>query len=692
MPTKISKTALLLTVFLSFLGLANADIKEPDLTAEDISNSIRQDLKHPYLHFTEADKPAIRERIQNDPICKRIYAEMKEKADSYINSSSRPRRPDTQALAFVYQMTGDKRYAQKAFEYMPDEYPEIIGSFDLNNSRKCRGLAPMYDWLYTGLTEEQRAHLRTGLERQLALVKNNYDKTWWVTAYRCNWNMVCNSSVGVAAAALLADDSSWADVMADAYNSMYKAYDELGRDGDWCEGVNYRSYGVFVSMLYADSLKIITDGKLNLFEHEKIKANPVSFILHTLIPPAAEDMKIVDPRGRIWKSVNYEDSGDKREDSPFTYNKMALETGRGEAIWIRDHIFEKEAGSNVFDIIWYKPDIPASVPQIASKHFRDYDWSIMRSDFDSYDKVIVSSVCAEHWDPTREVFIVRFPGADPIPASDKPYGIELKKSTYHFSHGHLHAGTFNVYWQGQAFICDLGVPSYPKDYWSADRWDHIFANSFGHNVVHVNDEPQYSGRGVGGEIVEFRTSEGRDYTLMDPTGAYRGQELKGWRRHLVLDKPTTTVVLDEIKAEKGDDISIRFHSDCDTEHVGRVLMLNGANGKMALIPVNDEMWTFQSGQHILNKDYPDWSNWHKKFENNIREYTDVMIKASGENTLAATIILPVKDLDDAEKVAASATLKKDSDGMVVISYQQNGETNVFEFANKDGYLSLKDTE
>ena len=65
---------------------------------------------------------------------------------------------------------------------------------------------------------------------------------------------------------------------------------------------------------------------------------------------------------------------------------------------------------------------------------------------------------------------------------------------------------------------------------------------------------------VGGEILEFRTSKTRDYTLMDPTQAYPQKELKKWRRHIILEKPLITIVVDEVTAEKGSEIEARFRS------------------------------------------------------------------------------------------------------------------------------------
>jgi hypothetical protein len=184
-----------------------------DISADDISKALPAELKHPYLYFSECDKPVLKQLVESDPVCKRIYDGLKEKCDWYLKAEE-IRKPDILALAFVYQMTDDKRYAQKAFELLADEYPAPGGYFDLNSSRKCRALAPLYDWLYTGLSDEQRSHLRSGLEQQVNLIRGKYDVHHWTKTYNNNWNLVCSSGLGVAAAALVADDPALTDVMA----------------------------------------------------------------------------------------------------------------------------------------------------------------------------------------------------------------------------------------------------------------------------------------------------------------------------------------------------------------------------------------------------------------------------------------------------------------------------------------------
>jgi hypothetical protein len=117
----------------------------------------------------------------------------------------------------------------------------------------------------------------------------------------------------------------------------------------------------------------------------------------------------------------------------------------------------------------------------------------------------------------------------------------------------------------------LGRIGYDEKYFDEARFDYPEASSIGHNVLYVNGEKQISGKyykqpydySVGGKVLEFRTSQARDYVLMDPTNAYPKKELKKWLRHVVHDKPLATLVVDEVYALPGAKIEVRFHPGVD---------------------------------------------------------------------------------------------------------------------------------
>ena len=128
-------------------------------------------------------------------------------------------------LAFVYQMTGDEKYARKSFEFAEAlcdmdtwviracQYPKayfrvsprgarkdkVVFTFAIFASSTAADLAAVYDWLYPVLNKVERDRIRGALlEKAIIQVRGNWEYHWWATAYRCNWCAWCNNGLGLA--------------------------------------------------------------------------------------------------------------------------------------------------------------------------------------------------------------------------------------------------------------------------------------------------------------------------------------------------------------------------------------------------------------------------------------------------------------------------------------------------------------
>ncbi len=666
-----------------------------EVTKTDIDKAINKGkLKHPYLYFSDADKPDMLNRIKNDPESRNIMNKLLARAKMLINMPVERTIPiqgrntragwteyDTNGeyeafytsnqdnaftLAFVYQMTGDQKYAEKAFEFadvfcdLPSwtrrahEFPIIYSrimpwnvsddqtsfGFDHYNGDAGRIMAAVYDWLYPALTIHQRDRIRGALlEKVITRVRGNYEYHWWAAAYRCNWCGVCNSGVGLAGLALLTEDPQLTDVVSESYNRINSMLNELGVDGGWQEGGGYWNYGVSTSAFFADALKRMTSNSFNLFENERLKNNPVTFPVYISVPGKG--------------SLNFEDSPGGRMGTSSFINKLATETKSGMTAWYRNEFYN--AGGDLFDIIWPRSTAKPTPPEKSSIHFRTIDWWVMRSDFKNTENVLVAGKAGLNDDP---------------------------------HHGHLDIGQFIVNWRGDYFITDIGSGSYDEKYFDDARWDYPQASSLGHNVVFVNGEKQLPGKmrkqpynfNIGGKVLKFSTSEQSDYVVMDPTNAYPGVEMKGWRRHVTLEKPVITVVVDEIKSAPGAEIEVRFHPGVQAEIKGNYTLLTGKSGKMALIPVVSQEFTIREGMHACNPVNATrpffWVN-----------YFGTVVKADKDKTLIATIIVPITDDNEAQQVTKSVTKNVDAAGNYTISFKQGGKDYKYLYKNgKDGLL------
>ena len=689
------KNLRIILILIAFAGISFSAF--PQVTKTDIDKAIDvQSLKHPYLYFTDQEKPEILNRIQNNQETNEIFMHLEAEAKVLLQMPVEPNAPvqgknpragwseadkdlkyenyclsyrnNAFTLAFLYQMTGDQSYASKAFEFAnafcdlpswtmrPHEFPiiysrvmpwnvsndQVCFNFDHYNGDAARIMAAVYDWLYPALNQAQRDRIRGALiEKVVTRVRGNYEFQWWASAYRCNWCGVNNSGVGLTGLALLTENPQLTDIVAESYNRINSMYNQLGIDGEWQEGGVYWTYGMHTSSFFADALKRLSHSKYNLFENERLKNNPTTFAIYTALPGV--------------NSINFEDSRTEKVGLSSLINKLASETSNGAAAWYRQKFFGK--GDDIFDILWPRPTVTPQEPTHASIHFRTTDWWVMRSDFKDADKVVVAGKAGKNDDP---------------------------------HHGHLDIGHFIINWEKENYIQDLGSGAYDQKYFDEVRWDYPQASSIGHNVIFVNGEKQIPGKHykqpynyeVGGKVLDFRSTATRDYVLMDPSNAYPKEELKEWRRHVILEKPVITVVLDEIKAKPQSTIQVRFHPGVNYQIIDDLVLLQGKNGKMVMIPVTDQNYRIEAGRHASQ-----FVNANSKFT--WIDYFDTVIKSSAEKTVVASIFVPVSNDSEARKIAQSKKLSTDKAGNLTVSFSFGGKKYVFDYLKTNEGLCLK---
>jgi arylsulfatase A-like enzyme len=652
------------------------------VTTRDMASAIDVPaLQHPYLFFSEADKPALRARVQDDPEARAIMERLRTEADRLLgvtvdtaipNEQKHPRfwtdgvhdrmvgeaRRAARTLAFVYQMTGDAKYAQKALAFADalcdlrlwlmraHEFPIIYSrvwpwgvkddqvsfNYDIRSGDIALELGIVYDWLYPALSKAQRDRLRGALlGNAILLVRNNYDYHWWATAYRCNWLGIGFSGFGIASLALLTEQPELIDGIAETHARLVRMFDELDVDGGWQEGRGYWAYGMRSCVYFMDALKRLTRGKYDLFQHPRIRSAPAAFALYGL-------------------TANFGDGTGAAVGSTHLLNKLVAETRDTDAAFYRASLLP--AGADMFDIVWPRGTVEPVEPAVRSRHFRGIDWAVMRSAFNDPETMTVATKAG---------------------ANDDPH------------HGHLDVGQVVVTWRGQAFIADHGWGKYFYDekYFDEARWTYPVAGSEGHNLVFVDGETQLSAKykdkpwapGIAGRILEFRTSPGRDYTLMDNEGAYARTHLKGWRRHVVLDKPVTTVLLDEIASAAGAEIEARFHSEAVIQARDRFALLEGARGTLAVIPVSREPFVMRAGSHSYRPV-------KKDAEPVVIPYVGSVVRAATGTTRLATLIVPVADEAEALAIARSVKVAAGADRWS-FSFTRAGQTQSYRFVGAD---------
>ncbi|MCZ7645186.1 MAG: heparinase II/III-family protein [Planctomycetota bacterium] len=252
-----------------------------DLTAaatQGYPASFLERLKHPYLFFSREQVPALRERMAK-PAFEASCAVLKRQAEQDLTfptvAEPRPRegggQPDrgprgfhavTMRTAFMFLLTRERKYLErcmreiravaetpwlsKSYEDRLKDPANAIHFGDLGLGERAQALGCAYDWLHEALDEPERAFIRE-------LAVNNVFESYWLAAQKrgewgvreyFNWNPVINGGVGVLALATLGELPEAREAWKLAAWLFPRFVNEIGRDGDWDEGLMYTSYAM----------------------------------------------------------------------------------------------------------------------------------------------------------------------------------------------------------------------------------------------------------------------------------------------------------------------------------------------------------------------------------------------------------------------------------------------------------------
>ena len=703
----------------------------PTLGATDylsVLKTIKTDaLQHPYLVFNQQDKQVLLQRIKNDPGMSTIMEVLKVEGRRYVLTTPdlEPTLPENflnaryiganpyrdyqnyymngaETLAFLYQMTGDESYVEKAFycanklcamenwvqgaHYFENIYTrvwpygadidQVVFSYDITAAEFSVRMALVYDWLYPALTKAQRDRIRGALlEKAITRVRGSYGFFWWATAYKCNWSGICHSGLGISALAILKEHPQLIDVVARTCEGVENLIANIDQDGGWQEGRGYWNFGLSSSAKFMDMVKRITTGRINLFKLPGIMNTPADFGLFGLtgafgdggggtVGSANYFNKIISETKNTtakWYCQNYLENRDRQNVENSSQQQQGIQRGQQQGGQNQQSAQNRVRIGSMWDIIWSDPtdDVQAVKPAEASKHFRGIDWAFLRKDFgNQYMQV-----------------------ATKAGANDDPH------------HGHLDIGTVILTWQGETIVGEWNAGSYDLFVFNEMRWEYLLARSKGHNVVLVNGEEQIQARHkdqplpnryIGGKIEQFRTNMQFAYTKTDATQAYANTHLKSWKRWLILDKETNMViVLDKVGCARGAEIDVLYHpSEQAQVNVtdGKVVSINGSRSRMEMRALANSPFTLETGRQahfqIISNNSLRWI-----------PYYHITAKAPRETTCIVSVFYPTA-LKDASLGDAQFTLNE-SGSSPVITCAVNGKTLQYTVSENDVALAVR---
>lgn len=511
-------------------------------TADEIVSAVKlahPNQQHPRLLATADDFSRIRSLVQTDENAMRWFIEVKQSADEFLTQppkeyskpdglrldSSSARRVAT--LAFVYQITLDEQYAERAWDEMAfvasDAYPDWSPQHYLDTASMTQGIALGYDWLYNYLTEEQRAIVRESIKTKglQPAVPMYLNKTYWWVYNRDNWNFVCNAGMALGALAIADEEEELAGlILREAFKSIQYGLTQYAPDGSAIEGPAYWEYGTMFLVYFLDALDTAVGHDYGFSTREGLADTPL-YPIHVAGPQGTFNYSdnasnLIPGRLHLWFADKY--------DAP-------------EYTWYHQYVTENVGTNGMYDLIWYRPETyGAYEPSTLDRYFELPEAVTMRS----------------HWSDSHALFAGFKGGVNGAP------------------HGDLDTGSFVFDALGVRWAEDLGKEDYNlPGYWDmgedGKRWVYYRKRAEGHNTLVINpsEEPAQAEEAVSAITrTEFENSEGA-YAITDMTPAYAEHMASVQRGAALLDQRRQFLVQDEVEAKVPSELNWFMHTRAD---------------------------------------------------------------------------------------------------------------------------------
>ncbi len=536
--------------------------------------------QHPRLFLHDADLPALKRAIASDPFIKQRFDDLRAYADELLTTkpdvyfiggvehtlldTSRDVEGRVFALAGVYRITGDKRYADRAVQEMlaaasfPDWYPTHF--LDTGEMTATLGLG--YDWLYPILTPADRATIKNaiatkGIDPWLERIKSGDA----IHHEHNNWNQVCNGGESIGALAIAEDEPVRAAAILDhAHSAITDIMKLFAPDGGFEEGPTYWLYATAYNLMYIDALSTALGTDFGV-------SNAPGF-------SSTGDYHIQSD-GPTYLLSNFGDAGS---------GGASL---TAQMFWFARRFHKPFYAAHERDLASYTTAInatPANPAQTEHGELPDTRtsgrgrfalmlllWSAQQSqETDAHSSAQLP--LAQSFARVDQAYL-RSAWNDP-----KAWYIGFKGGDAHASHGHLDLGSFVMDALGQRWASDLGPDSYGlPGYFGPQRWSYYRLRTQGHNTLTIDG--QNEDLDANAPLTSTGTNGNTLYSIANLSQTYK-TKLTTWNRGVALVDKQRVLIQDEITPAQPVDVVWNFHtfSTVAISKDGRsaTLTLNGA--------------------------------------------------------------------------------------------------------------------
>lgn len=541
---------------------------------------------HPRLLLDEEKMEEIRKEVSDkdgDKVYKHLASQIKSAATLYLRKkTSQYEIRDGIRLLYVsweasdiivscslaYRLTGDERYAQRAYDEMEAvcAFPDWNPKHYLDVGVMSAGVALGYDWIYNWMTPEQRATIRAGIEKHViptiledingCVGERTYQ--WYREGNVNNWRCVCAGGVGVAMLSMM--DEFEGESLDNAKVILPKMLEAMrptmllfAPSGAYEEGFGYWEFAMQNFSYFMKSLEMTTGSDygyvglpgMNMASDYFVAANgPVQiFNYHNV----GSTFKVFYPAQLMYLADKF--------DNPTSVEpviKRALST-------------EKSSYGKYDDILYYEPEMSENNDSTEK--------------LDAYFPISEIATMRTSLKSTTATFVGLH--------ADRPFG-NGGADTHH-----MDAGQFQLQAKGEVWFLDLGSNNYNV----SDIHNTYRFRAEGHNTVIFNPDADFAMKKHGNVYISnFYSSDGLSYAIANMTDAYNEDDgVESFNRLVMLDRFNSYVTIqDEIKLNQTNEMYWFAHTDADIEIAsdGKSATLTKNGKKIKAYIVNGDEATF----------------------------------------------------------------------------------------------------
>lgn len=456
-------------------------------------------IDHPRLLFPASEEAAIKSRITNDPLARKIRDDVIKRAEAAINERTcEYLRPDGVRLlgesryalhqvlycGMAWRLSGEERFRQRVIRELDAaaELKDWNPSHFLDTAEMATAVSIGYDWLWQSLTEVQRKRYEDALlEKGLKALESHHLQTPWWTGPKNNWSQVCATGMAFAADMVRDREPETAGrIYRHAVGLMEGCLKFYEPEGAYPEGSAYWHYG--------------TNFHIMLLAQTQTRA----------LPPAlrATGSFMMHLTGPLCVPFNFSDSGASIEIPTPAQGYLASKSADFAQVTNVRRLLEKAFDDGIkgqatgdlrffpLHLLWL-PEAPSATPKA----------------------IPLSAVF--HGDQSLAFFRTGW--------QEDAAWFAIKGGTGACSHGQLDAGAFVYDALGLRWFHDLGNDDYNlPSYFGHLRWTYLRLNNRSHSTLVIGDQLQ--GTPLPGAPISSSSRQGsRSGVVIDLGPVYPGQ-------------------------------------------------------------------------------------------------------------------------------------------------------------------------